>query len=129
MQQSDKHGPIQDEFLKHETEGLERAGRSTHAEEWAEPEPAGDISVARPMAPGVPPGMTPREVEERSLLARYLGPAAFPGSKSELVAKLRENHAPDRFISRIDGLPANKMFANVREVAEGLGLHVEAHRS
>jgi hypothetical protein len=128
MQQSDKHGPILDEYLKHEAEGIERAGRPTHAEEWAEPEPAGDISVQRPMAPGVPPGMTPREVEERSLLARYLGPAVFPGSTSDLVEKLRENHAPDRFISRIQGLPANKKFVNVREVAESLGLHVEVHR-
>jgi hypothetical protein len=39
---SDKHSPMRDDQLKHETEGLVRAGHGTHAEEWADPEPSGE---------------------------------------------------------------------------------------
>jgi hypothetical protein len=132
MQQSDKHGPVQDEYLKHDAEDAVRSGRATDGEDWVDdPEPAAAPAVATVGSippPAAPPGMTPREVEERSLLARYLGPAVFPGSTSELVATLREHNAPGRFISRVEALPANRKFTNIREVAEGLGLHVEAQR-
>lgn len=39
---SDKHGPRQDEELKHELEGMERANRSVRVEEWRDPEPPAD---------------------------------------------------------------------------------------
>src|SRR5918994_3741101 len=39
---SDKHGPIQDDQLKHELRGLEQANRPTRAEEWRDPEPPAD---------------------------------------------------------------------------------------
>jgi hypothetical protein len=134
MQQSDKHGPIHDDALKHDTQGLERSGRSTHVEEWADPEPSGEDQPAAATDPagelvgGTPPGMTPREVEERSLMARYLGPSVYPATRDDLVARLREQHAPERFISRVEGLPRDGKFENVRDVAEGLGWHVETKR-
>lgn len=44
MQQrgSDKHGPLQDEELKHETEAMVRGNRPARAEEWRDPEPPAD---------------------------------------------------------------------------------------
>ncbi|WP_189056456.1 hypothetical protein [Longimycelium tulufanense] len=39
---SDKHGPRQDEQLKHDVEGLVRANRPTRAEEGRDPEPPAD---------------------------------------------------------------------------------------
>ncbi|WP_035812033.1 hypothetical protein [Jiangella gansuensis] len=39
---SDKHGPRQDDELKHELEGMERSGQPTRVEEWRDPEPPAD---------------------------------------------------------------------------------------
>jgi hypothetical protein len=40
--ESDKHGPLQDDELKHELEGTLRANHPTRAEEWRDPEPFTD---------------------------------------------------------------------------------------
>src|SRR4051812_44330389 len=42
IQQSSQQGPGMDEYLKQETRGLVQGGRSTRAEEWRAPEPAGE---------------------------------------------------------------------------------------
>jgi hypothetical protein len=134
MEQSDKHGVVQDDYLKHETQGLERSGRSTHVEEWADPEPSGEDQPMASLDPnggltgGVPSGMTPREVEERSLLARHLGKSIYPATRADIVAKLREEHAPSRFVDRVEQLPDGKQFENVQEIAMALGMHVETQR-
>lgn len=36
---SDKHGPVMDDMMKQEMEDQLRAGRSTRAEPWHDPEP------------------------------------------------------------------------------------------
>jgi hypothetical protein len=134
MQQSDKHGPVQDDYLKHETEGLERSGRSTHVQEWADPEPSGEDqpvvarSTSGDLTGAAPPGMTPREVEERSLLARHLGKSIYPATKADIIAKLHEENAPGRFVGRMEDLPGDQEFSNMQEVALALGLHVESQR-
>ena len=40
--ESDKHGPLADEELKHELEGTLRGNRPSRAEEWRDPEPPAD---------------------------------------------------------------------------------------
>ena len=97
---SDKHGRLLDEELKHEVEGIVRSGRSTHAEEWADPEPAaeGDPDVDRvphgSLTGGVPPGIDAEDVAGRSELAQHLPPSAFPATAQALRAYAEENHAP-----------------------------------
>ena len=39
---SDKHGPRQDEALKHELDGMLRGNRPSRVEEWRDPEPPAD---------------------------------------------------------------------------------------
>ena len=39
---STKHSAREDDALAHEVEGMIRSGRSTHAEEWNDPEPAAE---------------------------------------------------------------------------------------
>jgi hypothetical protein len=39
VRSSDKHGPVLDDEMKTEVEGELRAGRSTRAEPWRDPEP------------------------------------------------------------------------------------------
>jgi hypothetical protein len=132
-QQTDKHGPLLDEELQHETRGLVQGGRSSRAEEWRDPEPAGeDQPTGDRIYPedrrGNPEGMTQTDVDERSDIARSLGTSAFPGTRDELVAVAAENEATDHVLSLLRSLPADQTFQNVQEVATALGLHVETHR-
>jgi len=131
---SSKHGFVRDEVLKHEVEGMERAGRATHAEEWADPEPPGEDQpevAADPdgvLVGGVPPGMTPQDVELRSALAAHLGKSVYPARRDQLVERLGEQQAPDGLIALVEKLPADQEFHNVQEIAVALGLHVETER-
>jgi Protein of unknown function (DUF2795) len=132
-QQSDKHGPILDEELEHETRGLVQGGRSTRAEEWRDPEPAGeDQPTADRIYPedrrGNPEGMTQADVDERSDIARSLGKEAFPADRETLVAIAADNEATDHVLSLLRSLPGDRTFENVQDVALALGLHVETHR-
>jgi hypothetical protein len=132
-QQSSKHGPQLDEELQHETRGLVQGGRSTRAEEFRDPEPAGeDQPTGDRIYPedrrGNPEGMTQDDVDERSDIARSLGTSAFPGDRDSLVAVAEENEATDHVLSLLRALPAGQTFENVQDVARALGLHVETHR-
>lgn len=130
-QGSSKHGPVHDESLKHETQGLVRAGRSTRAQEWRDPEPPGedqpDVSAGS-RGPGVPPGMTPRDVADRSALASNLGHTVYPADRDALLSRLAENNAPSQLVDRVATLPADETYQNVQEVAVALGLAVESKR-
>src|SRR3954451_12538619 len=133
IQQTDKHGPLLDEELQHETRGLVQGGRSSRAEEWRDPEPAGeDQPTGDRIYPedrrGNPEGMTQTDVDERSDIARSLGTSAFPGTRDELVAVAAENEATDHVLSLLRSLPGDQTFENVQDVATALGLHVETHR-
>jgi hypothetical protein len=133
IQQSDKHGPLLDEELEHETRGLVQGGHSTRAEEFRDPEPAGeDQPTGDRIYPedrrGNPEGMTQDDVDERTDIARSLGTSAFPGDRDSLVAVAEENEATDHVVGLLRSLPAGRAFENVQDVARALGLHVETHR-
>jgi hypothetical protein len=49
QRESDKHGRLHDENLKHELEGTLRGNRPSRAEEWRDPEPPADDD------PNIPP--------------------------------------------------------------------------
>ncbi len=133
-EQTSKHGPGQDEYLKHETRGLVQGGKSTHVEEWRDPEPAGeDQDMAdRGIIPedrrGTPAGMTTQDIDERADIAQALGTRAFPSDRDGLVEIAEENQATDRVLSRLRSLPAGESFENMQDVARALGLHVETQR-
>ena len=133
-QRSDKHGPRQDEALKHETEGLVHAGRTTRAEEWRDPEPPGEDQpdagqILSGTRQGTAPGMTEEDVEERSEIARFLGISAFPGDRDALVAVAVDNEATDHVLAELQRLPAGETFQNVQEVSRALGHGGETHRT
>jgi Protein of unknown function (DUF2795) len=125
-QGNSKHGPAHDESLKHEMQGLIRAGRSTRAEEWRDPEPLSD--EPNTLTGGVPPGMTPRDVADRSALASHLGHTVYPAVRDEILARLATNNAPGQLVERVSALPANQTYQNVRDLAIALGLAVESKR-
>jgi hypothetical protein len=70
---SAKHGPLRDDELKKEVEGLVRSGRPTRAEEWHDPEPVEDentpdeaelIERRRRAEAGRSPGEPPHSAEQ-----------------------------------------------------------------
>ena len=130
MERGNKHSPRVDEALEHEVEGMLRAERPTRAEEWKEPEPAGEdqpdpgrLGEPEDRLPAPPPGMTPEEVELRSELA-----AAFPSDESGLLGHLVDTDAPDRLRDLVRRLPSGRLYHSVGEVFVALGFHREDHR-
>jgi Protein of unknown function (DUF2795) len=133
---SDKHGPLRDDELASETEGMTRAARGTHAEEWAEAEPSGDDQPASSLDPqgpdigGTPPGMDADDVEGRSELGQSLRRGAFPADRDGLIAEATEANARDAVIAELRRLPdGGRQYQNVEEVWEALGHPGEAHRT
>lgn len=131
---SDKHSAVHDDVLKHELQGLRRSGHSTRTQEWREPEPSGDDQPEVSRAPGehlaggTPPGMTQVDIDGRSDLARYLSRQTWPAGRETLVQLAAEQHAPDRVLQQLSGLPANERFENVSDVWTTLGGGVERGR-
>ncbi|MQA85775.1 MAG: DUF2795 domain-containing protein [Streptosporangiales bacterium] len=135
QQRGDKHGPLQDENLKGETQGLERADRETRAEEWRAQEPPGEDQPEADRASddmltgAVPPGMTSDDVEGRSEIARFLNIGAFPADRDTLVDVLVDNDAPGHIVDLARRLPGGREFRNMQEAWEALGGGVERRRT
>jgi len=131
---SDKHSPMVDDQLKHETEGLVRAGRSTHAEEWKDAEPSGEDQPDADLAPsgtlvgGTPEGMEPDDVEGRAELAGYIGKDAYPLLREQILDLVIDGQAPTRVVDLVRRLPSGTQFTNINEVWTALGGHVESTR-
>jgi hypothetical protein len=127
---SSKHGPRLDDEMEHEVRGqLQGSGAGGRAEEWHEPEPAGDDQPDAPDAPAVdrrldaqpPIELDAQEREERSRFGRYLPRSAFPADRSRLLAAAREGYAPDGLVAELERLDPGRRFETVAEVWESLG--------
>lgn len=130
-----KHGPRLDEQMSREVEGQVHAGTAgSRAEEWREPEPAGEDQPAPTRAPtsatrtGTPQGMTSMEVEQRSRLGRFISLSALPGTRESLRDNARANEAPDDVLAALDRLPADREFQTVSQVWAALGNGNETRR-
>ena len=133
MQGNGKVSAREDDALKKATEGMVRSGHSTHAQEWRDPEPSGedqpdvDAEPNGTMMGGVPDGMTPGDVEDRSDVARYLG-RVWPADRDTLLEVARGNEAPDRVLDELERLPAGQRFASLNDAWSTLGHGAEEHR-
>ena len=131
---SDKHSPMLDDQLKHETEGLVRSGRSTHAEEWKDPEPAGEDQPEADLAPestlhgGTPAGMTPDDVDGRAELAGFIGKDAYPLVREQVLEIVIDAEAPVRVVDLVRELPSGREFHNANDLWSALGGSVERDR-
>jgi hypothetical protein len=120
-----KHGPLRDDELAHETEGMVRGGPQTaHTEEWRQPEPVDD---PRELFEGEGAATTEEEaIELRSELARLLTRDEFPLSRHDLLAVLDEKDASPALVERVSRLPGRPRYHSTHELIEALGLaHAE----
>jgi hypothetical protein len=71
--------------------------------------------------PGTPRGISPEGVEARSDLARWIsGAGVFPADRATLLARAKEQNAPDSVTGALRSLP-ERTFTNMADVAETLG--------
>ena len=100
MESSSKRGPRMDDDLKKPTRG---------GEDVKHPESALDVEPR-------PPDALP-DVEDRSELARYLDPSAFPARPAELLERAESHRAPDYLLERLRQLP-ERQFDTIEQVWE-----------
>jgi hypothetical protein len=117
-----KHGPLRDDELAQETEGMIRSdSQPAHTEEWRQPEPVDD---PRELFEGE--DVSEDDIEIRSELARTLTRDEFPLARHDLLAVLDRNGASQALVDRVSALPGRERFASTHEVLEALGLaHIE----
>ena len=133
---SDKHSPMLDEALKHETASLvggnpaeSRSDESREQEGPADGEPTPDSRIHGGRDGGEIPGvgLTVDDIEGRSELARFLEHRQFPARPEELAAHAEERHAPDSVVDQLRQAP-DRVYENVAEVWEALGGGIEKPR-
>jgi hypothetical protein len=125
--ESTKHGPLQDEELKHETQAMERSvsAQRPHVEEWREVEPAGDIPAARRQ--GAEPDAEAEAITLRSELARVLTSDDFPAGRDGLLARLEDADVPGALTAAVARLDPGRRFASAHEVMVALGINAPEH--
>ena len=130
-ERSTKHGPRLDDELQHEVEGMVRSGRSTHVEEWTDPEPVAegdpdvDVSPADTLVGGTPVGMDADAVVARAELARWLDRADYPATGPGLVEAARDHRAPDAVVTELEKLPDGETYERIGDVVRALGYPTE----
>ncbi len=130
-ERSTKHSARLDDEMQHELEGMVRSGRSTHAEEWNDPEPTAegdpdvDVSPADTLVGGTPDGMDPDAVVARAELARWLDRADYPNTGPGLVEAARDHRAPDAVVAELAKLPDGETYERIGDVVRALGYPTE----
>jgi hypothetical protein len=128
---STKHSARLDDELQHEVEGMVRSGRSTHAEEWADPEPVAegdpdvDVSPGDTLVGGTPVGMDADAVVARAELARWLDRSDYPSTGSGLAEAARDHRAPDAVVAELEKLPDGETYERIGDVVRALGYPTE----
>ena len=124
-----KHGPLHDEQMAHETEGMVRgAPQRTHAEEWREAEPL-DGADPEPYRPdGAEPRPSGSDVALRNELARTLTRDMFPADRDALLERLTDADASGDLLDRVSQLTAGHKFAAAHDVFDALGISSPEHR-
>ena len=119
-----KHGPLQDDKLARQTQGMVRgAPQRAHLEEWREVEPmdGADPSADRPDGAASRPGG--RDIQLRNELARILTRADFPADRDELCDCLSTADASQELTERVSALPDDQQFRDVHHVLAALGIN------
>jgi hypothetical protein len=115
--ESDKQGPVRDDYPRKETESLSRSGVDRTGERR---EGGGDAPPEQQRTP--PRGPSPADVARRATLTRHLPPSEFPADRARLLTHLRSRRAPESVIDAVSGLPEGEQFQTLGEVVRAIGL-------
>jgi Protein of unknown function (DUF2795) len=117
---SDKQGPVRQDYPREETESLSRSGVGRAGEHRRG---GGDAPPEQPRTP--PRGPSPADVARRATLTRHLPPSEFPADRARLLSHLRSRRAPESVIDMVSGLPEGRQFHTLGEVVRAIGLLTE----
>jgi len=118
---STKHGPLHDDRLAQETEGMVRdAPQPARTEEWREPEPVDDPRELFDAQTAGPSGQD--EIDQRSELARLLTRDEFPLGRASLLDILDAKGASQALVTRAAGLPPGDQYRSTHEILAALGI-------
>jgi hypothetical protein len=115
--ESDKQGPVRDDYLRKETESLSRSGVGRPGQSR---QGGGDAPSESPRTP--PRGMSPADVARRATLTRHLPPSVFPADRASLLTHVRSHRAPESVVNAVAGLPEGQEFHTLGEVVRAIGL-------
>lgn len=126
MDQNSTHGPRMDDELSKEVQShLQGGPTGSRAEEWRQPEPAGEdqpqpdeiIGGRRGSSPA---GMTTDEMDQRSRLGQYIAGTHWPYTKQQLRENAETMEAPQDIRDAIERLP-DKEYATIDDVWTEMG--------
>lgn len=117
FQSTEKHSPHVDEELKSSRHNGEAGTRHDGRPE------EGDMEVLRESGEGSPGPKEDPHVGVRAEVARFLGPAAFPGNKGRLIAVARDHNVTDDVLRLLDDLPSDRTFETTQDVVDALPHH------
>jgi hypothetical protein len=119
-----KHGPLQDDKLARQTQGMVRGSpQRPHSEEWREVEPMDGADPSAARLDGPVSRLAERDMELRNELARILTRDAFPVQRDDLRDQLEAADASPDLTDRVSTLPADGPFRDVHQVLEALGIN------
>ena len=127
--QSNKHGPREDEDLKHAVNSLVHGApvESRAQQNRLEEDPGPDIEIDAGSRPDIPVrgGLSPEEAELRAELAARTASAHFPADRAELLRAAEYDGRDERVLAMLHRLPESKHFDNIEAVWLVLGGHRE----
>jgi hypothetical protein len=112
---SSKHGTRLDEEMKQEVRGHVQGVAGGRAEEWKEPEPAGEDQPEVTLQPFVD------TQADLSRFGTYIGLSSMPGDRAALRQGAETLGAPDDVLEDLDRLPEGVVFHTVTEIWAALG--------
>lgn len=122
--------------MAHEVEShLQGGPGGSRANEWREPEPAGEDQPEPTVIPtgehpaGAPPPLTGEELEARSSFGRWIPRSVLPANRDQLVRAADAADAPADVLTALQGLPANRTFETIYDIWDALGYRNEPDSS
>lgn len=91
-----------------------QAGRETRGEEWKSAEPSGEDQPDVALTPDA--GLTAAD------LAGLLGKEIWPAEGAQVKQRVVDLHGPDLVVDLVARLPDGRVYTNLAEVCEDLGL-------
>ncbi|WP_322748463.1 MULTISPECIES: DUF2795 domain-containing protein [unclassified Frankia] len=121
---STKHGPIRDDNLAHEVDGIVRARRETRTEDWRSAEPPGEDQPQVALMPDTSgadrTAGANTAADARAELARWFDRHDFPARAAQLVHSLRSHNAPDQLVNSLLTLPKRQRYNSVGDLWRAL---------
>lgn len=119
-----KHGPLHDEELARETEGMVRGQpQRAHAEEWRETEPVDGALPPIHRAGGADPRPSGRDLELRTEFARLMTRDKFPARREAVLRRLTDADAAPDLIDKVMTLPPGSEYATPHDALVALGIN------